>query len=191
MMLLSALQELQDTRRWQWRMYDLPNVLLCCVIACLAWANSYRTIADYIEEKFDTLKEMLHLKRKQPPWYTTVRNIILGLNYEELKSITQKHAFDNSITKRYNWNTLHHIMIDGKTLRWSFDGFYDQKAAHILNVFTELDLVLRQEPLPDWIDDKTNEIPIAQKLIEKLWLTHVIHSLDAMHCQKKFYNGVS
>lgn len=185
MTLLSLLNELPDTRRWQARQYDLPHVILFCILACLSWANSYRTLADYIEEKFDTLKDTFELDWGKPPWYTTLRKIILWINYDALKNLVHNHAFDNSITKRYNWNWLHHIMIDWKTLRWSFEWFYDQKAAHILNVFTELNLVLWQEPLPDWIDDKTNEIPVAQKLIEKLWLTQIIYSLDAMHCQKK------
>lgn len=166
-------------------MYDLPSILICSIIACLAWANSYRTMSDYIEEKFDTLKTALGLKRKEPPWYTTIRNVILSLNIEELKQLVHKYTFDNSFSQRYKGNWLHHIAIDWKTLRWSYDGYYDQKAAHILNVFSELSLVLWQEPIDDWITDKTNEIPVAQKLIEKLWLTHVIYSFDAMHCQKK------
>jgi len=185
MTLFSLLNELPDNRRWQAKQFDLPHILLFYVLACLAWANSYRTTADYIEEKFDILKETFELDRKKPPWYTTLRKIILWIDYDALKKLVHNHVFDNSIAKRYNGNGLHHIMIDWKTLRWSFDWFYDQKAAHILNVFTELNLVLWQEPLPDWIDDKTNEIPIAQKLIEKLWLTQIIYSLDAMHCQKK------
>lgn len=185
MTLFDLLKELPDQRRWQSKQFDLAHFLLFCILACLSWANSYRTISSYIEEKLEILNKTFDLNRKKPPWYTTVRNIILWIDYNALKNLVHKHAFDNSIAKRYNWNWMHHIMIDGKTLRWSFDWFYDQKAAHILNVFTEMCLVLRQEPISDGIADKTNEIPIAQKLIEKLWLTNVIYSLDAMHCQKK------
>jgi len=35
------------------------------------------------------------------------------------------------------------------------------------------------------IDEKSNEIPAAQKLFEEIDLANRVVALDAMHCQKK------
>ena len=42
MLTLPDLEQIVDTRRGQGRMYDLPHVLLCCILAVAAGANSYR-----------------------------------------------------------------------------------------------------------------------------------------------------
>jgi len=56
------------------------------------------------------------------------------------------------------------------------------KPRQILNVFaTDTALVLAHIE----IDEKSNEIPAAQKLLAELGVADHIVTLDAMHCQKK------
>jgi len=74
------------------------------------------------------------------------------------------------------------IGYDGKVLRGSFDHFNDQKAIQVLSAFAaDKQIILGHEE----IETKTNEIPTAQLLMEKLGLTDCIFTLDALHCQKK------
>jgi hypothetical protein len=74
------------------------------------------------------------------------------------------------------------VAIDGKALRGSFDRFQDRKAAQILSAFCQNEqLILGHLP----VSTKTNEIPMAQQLIEQLSLTGCVYTLDALHCQKK------
>lgn len=72
------------------------------------------------------------------------------------------------------------VAIDGKTLRGSFDAFNDRMAAHVLNAFAVDDALILGHLQ---VDDKENEIPAAQAMIETLALEG---PLDAMHCQKNF-----
>ena len=75
------------------------------------------------------------------------------------------------------------VAIDGKTLRGSFDAFNDRKAAHVLSAFATDDQIILGHLA---IDEKSNEIPAVQAMIETLGLTGRLFTLDAMHCQKNF-----
>jgi hypothetical protein len=74
------------------------------------------------------------------------------------------------------------VALDGKALKGSFDAFNDAKARQILSAFAaDTALVLAHIE----IDEKSNEIPAAQELLEELDVAGHIVTLDAMHCQKK------
>ena len=54
------------------------------------------------------------------------------------------------------------LALDGKALRGSFDAFRDSRAKPVLSAFaTDTALVLAHVE----IDEKSNEIPVAQKLL--------------------------
>ena len=74
------------------------------------------------------------------------------------------------------------IAVDGKVLRGSYDHFGDKKAIQVLSFFeTGQGLILAHEV----IEEKTNEIPVFQRLMKELNLEGVVYTLDALHCQKK------
>ncbi len=74
------------------------------------------------------------------------------------------------------------LALDGKVLRGSFDNFHDSKAKQILSAFAvETSVVLAHIE----IDEKSNEIPAAQKLLEELDVAGRLLTLDALHRQKK------
>src|SRR3954447_25574073 len=80
------------------------------------------------------------------------------------------------------------VALDGKTLRRSFDHFRDRKAAQLLHAFdTQAGLVLAHID----IDEKSNEIPAAQQLLDELPLAHGTVTLDARHCQKKTFEAAA
>ena len=41
------------------------------------------------------------------------------------------------------------------------------------------------------LDDKTNEIPVAQALIAELHLQGCLFTFDALHCQKKTFQAAA
>ena len=69
-----------------------------------------------------------------------------------------------------------------QALKGSFDSFNDAKAKQVLSAFAvDTALVLAHID----IDEKSNEIPAVQKLLEELDVAGHIITCDAMHCQKK------
>lgn len=178
MLLQSCFDELPDFRRKEGQRYpDIGKVILFSVFAILSGATSYRKIHSFIKIRFDLLKEMFSLSWKQAPGYTTIRNLIKGVSKEELEACFRNYS--SSLTGQ---DSQKHLAFDGKTLKGSLDRFEDQKAVQILSCFcVDEKMIWAHEE----IEEKTNEIPMVQKLIKELGLSDCIFTLDAMHCQKK------
>ena len=177
-MLASFLFKVKDHRRKQGRRYELGHILLLAILAILSGATSYRKIRKFIVAHYDTLDDIFELDWERMPAHTTIREIIQGTSGAELEqSFRAYSAFlaENDSQKQF-------IGCDGKVLRGSFDHFKDQKAIQILSAFlTNSHLILAHEE----IATKTNEIPMAQALMEKLGLSGYIFTFDALHCQEK------
>ncbi len=144
----------------------------------MSGADSYRKIHAFIEMHYTTLDDIFDLNWKGRPAHTTIRYIIRGVSGNEIEKSFREYSAElaaNGKGKRV-------VSFDGKVLRGSFDHFKDQKAVQILSAFvSDRHIILAHEE----IDTKTNEIPTAQMLMEKLGLSGCIFTFDALHCQKK------
>ena len=79
------------------------------------------------------------------------------------------------------------VSIDGKTLRGSFYKGEDQKAIHMVSAFaSNVRLVLGQEK----VSEKSNEITAIPKLLDALFITGGIVTIDAMGCQKSIASKI-
>ena len=73
-------------------------------------------------------------------------------------------------------------LVDGKTLRRSYDCAEAQSPLHLVNAWAaEQRLVLGQVA----VDGKSNEITAVPKLLEMLTLPGMVVTADAMHCQRQ------
>jgi hypothetical protein len=175
---LSLLATVPDPRRAEGKMYKLPHVLLFSILAVVAGANSYRGICTFIKVHRGKLNRAFGLAWRRPPAYTAIRFILQGLDAEAIEKAFRQHAANLNGDER----GTHALALDGKTLRGSFDAFNDVRARQVFSVFAaDTALVLAHVE----IDEKTNEIPAAQKLLKELDVADKIVTLDAMHCQKK------
>lgn len=180
-MIITFLEDIKDHRRPQGQRYELKYIVLFSIMAILSNSKSYRDIARFITKHSATLKKDFALKWKKPPSYTTIRNILQGLNKEELEASFR--SYTQSLLDIPQSDYIG-VAVDGKVLRGSYDHFQDKKAIQILSFFnTESELILAHEK----IDVKTNEIPVAQAIIPQLELENVVYTLDALHCQKKTF----
>lgn len=181
-MIITFLDDLKDHRRSQGQRYELRFIVLFSIMAILSNAKSYRDIARFIEKRFRYLQKDFGLKWNKNPAYTTVRNIIQGIDKQELELCFRAYA-QSLLAGNGNGNSVG-VAVDGKVLRGSYDHFQDKKAVQVLSFFdTQSELILAHET----IDVKTNEIPVAQALIPQLGLEGVVYTLDALHCQKKTF----
>ena len=186
---LALLSDVADPRRKEGKIYKLPYVLLFSILAIVTGANSYRSLHTFMETHLDRLNAAFGLSWKRAPAYTAIRYILRGLDPEVIEQVFRKHAAvlqPGKLEANASGGgkaKMRTVAIDGKVLRHSFDNFNDRKAAQILSAFsTGSALILAHVE----IDDKSNEIPAAQKLMSELNLAGCIVTLDAMHCQKNF-----
>ncbi len=177
--LLALLAEIEDPRRAEGKLYQLPHVVLFSILASLAGANSYRGIRSFVEVYLPRLKESFGLTWRRAPAYTTIRNVLLGLEGAEVERVFRLHG--EILRENAAFEGLRMVAFDGKTLRGSFDHFTDKTALHLVSAFDVAGaLVLGHIE----VDDKSNEIPAVQRLIGELGLADCVVTVDAMHCQK-------
>jgi DDE_Tnp_1-associated len=155
-------------------------VLLFSILAIVTGANSYRGIRTFIKTHRKRLNEVFKIAWKRPPAHTAIRYILQGLKAADVEKTFREHAAE--LNGRAAPAGTRIIALDGKALKGSFDAFNDAKAGQILSAFAaDTALVLAHIE----IDEKSNEIPAAQKLLEELDVAGHVLTLDAMHCQKK------
>jgi hypothetical protein len=181
---LTLLAEIEDPRRAEGKLYRLPHVVLFAILAMLSGANSYRAIHSFIDVHLARLRDFFALSWRRAPAYSTIRFILQQLDGASVEAAFRRHA---AILHAQACSAeQHHVAIDGKALRHSFDHFQDRKAAHILSAFaSDTALVLAHLDC----DEKSNEIPAVQALLAELGLSGAVVTVDAMHCQKNIRTG--
>lgn len=183
---LSLLATIPDPRRAEGKLYQLPHVLLFSILAIVSGADSYRGIRTFIKVHRRKLNKAFKISWKGPPAHTAIRYILQGLSAADVEKAFRDHAADlnsfDAASPRATGPGVRAIAVDGKALKGSFDSFNDAKARQVLSAFAvDTALVLAHIE----IDEKSNEIPAVQKLLEELDVADHIVTCDAMHCQKK------
>ena len=177
---LTTLSEVPDPRRAEGRLYRLPYVLLFSILAVVTGGNSFRSIETFIKVHRRQLNAAFGLRWKRAPAHTAICYILQGLDPQTVEQVFRRHA--TALLDTATDPSHRTLALDGKTLKQSFDNFRDRKAAQLLHAFNlEAGLVLAHSD----IEEKSNEIPAAQRLLGELRLANCTVTLDAMHCQKK------
>lgn len=179
-MLLEFLKTVQDHRRPQGRVFDLPHAVLFVILARVAGANSWPMAHAWIKEHFPVLKKHFRLFTWwRCPSQSGLWTIFNGMDAASLEGAFRAYSAKAAREKQAGCTVL---ACDGKELRGSFDTARNQRAAQVLSVFARDErLILAHVAIPE----KTNEIPEFQKLIAALGLKGKLFTLDAMHAQKK------
>jgi predicted transposase YbfD/YdcC len=166
-------------------LYPLPQILVFCLLAMLAGATSYRKMHEFIVAHFHRLSALFPSKMLKAPCYAQIRNIMAGLDPTDMEQAFRLHAQGLSGSSA---DGLSLLAVDGKSLRGSFDALKEKKATQILSVFATGGRIILGHVE---IDDKTNEIPVAQALIADLHLEDCLFTFDALHCQKKTFQAAA
>ena len=179
--LLSLLATIPDPRRAEGKLYQLRHVLLFSIFAMISGANSYRSLRTYFRVHRQRLNEAFQINWKSAPAHTAIRYILHRLSATEVEKVFREHAANLNCAPV--GASARVVAFDGKTLKGSFDSFNDRKARQVLSAFAvDTGLVLAHIE----IDEKSNEIPAMQKLLQELGLAGHIVTADAIHCQKNF-----
>lgn len=167
--LLSFCNKIADSRSKHGKRYQTGPFLTFCLLAIFSGMNSCRKIN--IWGKTLTAKQLGDLKVWRPPSESAIRSFILSLDANNIdKQITEWILTSDSLNGVV-------LAIDGKALRGSHDG--EKKAIQLLSLVTHEGVIVAQEK----IADKTNEIPVAQKMLNDLDIKGAIITGDALHTQ--------
>jgi len=172
---LDCFSDLPDPRQQGKVVYPLGEVLLLCLLAVLAGAETFADIARFGEKKLSLLRRFLPF-RDGTPAHDHLGDIFAVLDAEAFQSCFVSWVASLSGTP------ADVIAIDGKTSRRSYQKKGAKEAIHMVSAFaTRQRLVLGQTK----VAEKSNEIIAIPKLLDMLEIEGAIVTLDAMGCQRE------
>jgi predicted transposase YbfD/YdcC len=172
---LEHFEDLEDPRQSGKIAYPLEEMLLQCLLAVIAGAESWVEIAAFGKRKIDFLRRFAAFAEGTPS-HDQFGNLFAALDAEAF----QKCFIDwvASLTKL----GADIVAIDGKTLRRSYQEGGAKAPIHMISAFSSRQrMVLGQRK----VADKSNEITAIPELLDLLTVKGAIVTIDAMGCQKE------
>lgn len=183
MTLLECLQTIPDFRRKQGRRYPLDALLLITIMSMMSGRYGYREIAAFAKANQQEFLRCFHLKRKTLASHVTFREVIKGVDVNEVITACNRWASQYITPEPGEW-----FSIDGKALGSTVtasDSAY-QNFVSLVSVFSHQRGQVAGAAMLENL--KRSEIPTVHDLIETLGLRGMVFTLDALHCQKNGQN---
>jgi len=172
---LEYFSDLEDPRQPGKIVYPLNEVLLLCLLAVLAGAETFVDIALFGEKKLYLLRRLLPYANGTPP-HDRLGEIFAALEAEAFQRCFV--SWVAAITRI----PAEVVAIDGKTSRRSFTKKGAGDAIHMVSAFAaQQRLVLGQTK----VNEKSNEIVAIPKLLAMLAIEGAIVTIDAIGCQRE------
>jgi predicted transposase YbfD/YdcC len=172
---LSHFKDLTDPRQQGKVCYPLPEILLLCLLAVLAGAETMTEIAMFGDKKLALLRRFRPFANGTPA-HDHLGDILAMLDPDQFQRCFVSWAA--ALTGKPEGV----IAIDGKTVRRSGNKRKGQEPIHMVSAFAARQrLVLGQVK----VVEKSNEITAIPKLLDLLAIEGAIVTIDAMGCQRE------
>lgn len=154
--------------------HRLVEIIIVAVCGVLCGANSWSEIEQYGRAKEPFLRQFLKLEHGIPSHDT------FGRVFSLLDAEAFQERFARWVEQVFVVTRGQVIAIDGKTARRSGDSTIGKDAIHLVSAWASANgLLLGQRK----VDDKSNEITAIPELLELLYVSGCIVTIDAMGCQ--------
>lgn len=170
---LEHFEDLEDPRQIGKVAYPLDEMLLQCLLAVIAGAESWVEVAAFGRRKLDFLRRFAPFAEGTPS-HDQFGNLFAALDAEAFQGCFI--AWVASLTKL----GADIVAIDGKTLRRSYQEGGAKAPIHMISAFSSRQrMILGQRK----VADKSNEITAIPELLDLLTVKGAIVTIDAMGCQ--------
>lgn len=179
--------DIDDSRCQGMTDYPLEEILLTVFLAVLANASTWTDIEQFGHEKLGWLQTFCPFENGTPS-HDTFRRVFSLLNPEQLEKATVSFLMENIAAIKQSLSAedddYRLICVDGKEEKGTGRKYGTQEeirnlqTLHIYDASSEVCLFSKP------IDSKTNEIPVAQELLQSMDLKGCIVTFDALHTQK-------
>jgi predicted transposase YbfD/YdcC len=162
-----------DPRSRHGRRYDLPFLLTCLTAALLCNANHSEAVAQWCRDHQPLLRVLFPDRQFFQPTGALYRWLLPRLEAKSVEAVLSCWVRSTLVAVLDE-----PIALDGKVVRGART--QDQSAPHLLSFRTHHS----QETLfQTRVDDKTNEIPVAQAILPTIVQPGRIYTADALHTQ--------
>ena len=178
--LIEQLKQVEDFRTTDGRRHPLWLVLLFVIMGTMNGYVGYRGWGDFVKRHRRVLIEKFSIQKHGVPSYSTIRRVVMGVDFDKLAEKFHKWAKDYVNLESAEW-----CATDGKSLKGTVQNYNSsrQNFVSIVSVFTgKRGLVVGMDKFEN---QQKSEIQVVQELITALGLEGVVFSFDSLHCQKK------
>lgn len=170
---------IEDPRHQSYVKHNLADILTIVMCAVMCGITDLCKIVVFAQNKADFFKKYFEIDSiPSKPTFSRVLSIIDGQKVAETIITIMQDKFENKGDV---------IAVDGKAIRSTSDPNKPRSSLQIITAYvTESGVVLGQEK----INEKTNEIPVLQKMLSYLNIEGKTMTADAMHCQRETCAGI-
>ncbi len=184
--LYTCLQSIPDHRDRRGLQYPLASLLMIGVLAKLAGQDSSRGMAHWAKLRHRELSQLFHLKRERMPHYSTWSRVLgHAVEPSEVEHLIGQFFVTAQSDAEPQRGKIH-LALDGKTLRGTIP-LGATRGVHLLAAYLpNQGVVLAQMR----VDEKSNEITHAPKLLRQVDLRGAVVSGDAMFDQRELSSQI-
>lgn len=175
--LVELLEAIPDPRGKHGLRYDLPYMLTCLIAALLCNCNSTEAVGQWCREHVELLREVFGPRLFFTPSGSLYRWLLPQISVEAVEQ-----AFAAWIRATSQAGPTDPLAVDGKTVRGARTE--EQSAPHLLACFTHQSKEVWAELA---VDEKTNEIPEARRLLPTLPIAGRVCTFDALHSHRQLW----
>ena len=161
----------------------MSDIIMICFLAIMARCDGWDEIAIFAKSKEKWLSKFLELPNGIPS-HDTMQRVISLLNPETLYSSCIKFLIEKIDSLTIKDETKDVLSMDGKVTKGSSRNKENTEEIKALNTMSIYSHNYGVSLVQDYIEDKSNEIPMGPELIKKLDLTNCILTADALNTQK-------
>lgn len=181
MNLIDELKTVRDRRTSP--QYPQWIVLVLAIMGTMSGRYGYRPLSRFVVRHQAAFIELMELPYERLPSLSTLRNILIHVDYTELAAAFNRWAVETSLEAPTE--LPQQLATDGKAIKASlsnYDKSYQDFASLVSMFNVENGQVVALAPMQN---KKTSEIVVVRELLEQLQLTGVCISLDALHIKKR------
>lgn len=178
--IVEAFRELPDQRRGAGRRHNQALCLSLFTLAVSAGCRGFISISDWLDSYREELLELFSPPKNRLPSYSTIRRILINLDYKEYSLCLAKFFGIEPVAGET-------IALDGKVLRGSYtrdtpaSTAESHRAIQLVTVYVvERGFILPIQP----VDKKSNEITALPPVLKTLAHRGVVFAFDALNTQK-------
>lgn len=180
----------QNDERYQPNIkHKLEDIILITFFGVLAKCNEWTEIESFAKKKEKWLKQYLELPNGIPS-HDTIQRVISIINPETLYNDCIKYLIEkiDLITEKNNEKDV--LSMDGKVSKGSSRNKENTEEIKPVNTMSIYSHNYGVALIQDYIEEKSNEIPMGPELIKKLNLTNCILTADALNTQKETVTAI-
>jgi len=141
--LREELKKIKDPRREAGQRHSIDVVLMLTIMATMSGYLGYRAIGDFSKRYKNELISYLSIEKKRVPAFTTIRRVLMGIEYEKFTEIFESWMGSYIQKKNHQW-----VSIDGKAIKGTKQKEEDLKLAHLVSFFSsDSEAILLEVPL--------------------------------------------